>query len=625
MPQGGMPPGMQQMQQMQEQFSQMRMDPHQDSPPLHGGGHLPNQMRPEIVMIDPRLPINSNGKVQTLYEGYRFAKAEDVAGPSWARVLKTPLVMSQDILSKKAKEQASGRNSVLKILNDRDMRGSKKMQVENLVAERNIEEPDDRFEWKPAYIDTRSRTTRRGNTLARETVSMEVVLKRIPRLVQLHGRPITQPLSGEFMGLDMAGGMHQGHGMEPMYMPAKSPGMPKSYPGGHGEPILEIAPGFSKGRPGPQHPGPPNHGPQNHGPQYPALLGYGAHDHGPPMQGPPHPHGPPTPPHHGPPHGPPPPPPHGGPHGDPHGGIEVLDDHFEPHGQNPMSMKPKKDKKDKGHGHFDQTQDFGHMPGTPKSKKKPSKIDIHNPKPKEKVERWEDHDSSSDYEAVFSDNETVLTPGTSVSSDGKKYRKHREVEYPPRRRDSYRDGKRPHREHARRSPPPPSPRLRRPSLLEDEYVIVPKKNIFRDVPLAPRLPISDSLRRLSSVRDPARPPLTGHSYTYDSPHMREARDHYEPRRQGEFGVGSLVQRGSEAQPRRMPDYDYPPEDRYRDLGRGGLGRERERERGWDLRDRELREQELAELRRRERDDQYFGRPERLTRDFEATYRRPSFR
>lgn len=610
------------MQQMQEQFGQLRMDPHQGShqgsPPRHGGGHLPNHMRPEIVMIDPHLgPINSNGKVQTLYEGYKFTKADDVSGLSWARVLKTPLIMSQDALSKRAKEQASGRNSVLKILNDRDMRGNKKTQVENLVAERNIEESDDRFEWKPASIETKLRTKQRGNVMERETVSMEVVLKRIPRVVQLQGRPIAPALSGEFVGL---GGMHaHGPGMEPMYMPAKSPGMPNFYPGGHGEPIIEIAPGFSKGHPGPQYPGPPNQGHQNHGPQYPAPQDHRPHDQGSPMQGPPH-HGPPPPPHHGP---PPPPshgPPHGDPHGGPHGGIEVLDDHFEPLGQNSMSPKPKTDKKDRGHGQFDQHHDFSDMPSTAKGKKKPGKIDIHNPKPKEKVERWEDHDSSSDYSAVFSDNETVLTPGTSVSSEEKKHHKHREAEYPRYRRESYRDSKRAHREHARRSPPPPSPRLRRSSLLEDEYVIVPKKNIVRDVPMASGLPISDGLRRLSSVREPARPPLTGHSYTYDSPHMRDARDRYEPRRQSEFSLGSLVRRGSEAQPRRMPEFDYPPEDRYRDLGRAGLGRERERERDWDFRD-----QELAELRRREREDQYYGRPERLTRDLETTYRRPNFR
>ena len=288
-----------------------------------------------------------------------------------------------------------------------------------------------------------------------------------------------------------------------------------------------------------------------------------------------------------------------------------------------MNMKPKKDKKDKkdkGHEQFDEHHDFGHMPSTPKGKKKPSKIEVHNLKHKEKVEKWQDYDSSSDYSVVFSDNETVLTPGTSVSSEGKRYHKHREAEYPRHRRDSYRDGKRPHREHSRRSPPPSSPGLRRSSLLEEEYVIVPKKNIVRDVPLASGLPISDSLRRLSSIREPARPPLSGQSYTYDSRDIRDPRDRYETRRASEFGLGSLVRRGSEAQPRRMPEFDYPPEDRYRDLGRVAIGRDRERDRDWDTRD-----QELAELRRREREDQYFGRPERLSRDFGTAYGRGGFR
>ena len=551
-------------------------------------------------MIDPRLgPINNNGKVQTVYECYRFTKAEDISGLSWARVLKTPLLASQDALSKKAKEQASGKNSVLKILNDRDMRGNKKLHVDELVDERNIQEPDDRFEWKPASIETKTRTIRRGNTLARETVSMDVVLKRIPRIVQLQGRPMAQSLAGEFTAFDMAGGMHaHGPGMQPIYMPAKAPGMPKSYPGGHGQPVIEIAPGPQRGGPGPQYPGPPGHGLPPHGPPGGPLP-------------PPH-HGPPPPPHHG--------PSHDGPHGGLHGAIEVVEDHFAPHGHNPMALKPKKEKKEKGHGHFDQHQDIGHMPGTPKEKKKPSKIDIHNPRPKEKVERWDDHDSSSEYSVLYSDNETVLTPGTSVSSEEKKYHKHREVEYPRHRRDSYRDGKRSHREHAHRSPAPPSPRLRRSSMLEGEYVMIPKKNIVRDVPLASAFPISDGLRRLPSMREPARPPLSGHSYTYDSPHIRDTHDRYEPRRQGEFGLGSLMRRGSEAQPRRMPEFDYLPEDRYRDPGRAGFARERERERDWEMRD-----QELTELRRREREDMYYSRPDRMTRDFEATYRRPAYR
>lgn len=610
---------MQHMQQMQEQFGQMRMDPHQGSPPRHGG-RLPSHMQPGIVMVDPRLPVNSNGKVQTLYEGYQFTRAEDVSGPTWARVLKAPLVLSQDVLARKAKDQASGKNSVLRILNDKDMKGNKKAQVENLVAERNIEEPDDRFEWKPAYIDPKIHKVRRGNVIIRETDSMDVVLKRIPRLAQLQGRPIIQPLSGEFPGLGMLGGMHaynQGHGMQ-------QSGMQKVHPGGYGEPIIEIAPGFSKGRPGPQYPGSPAHGPPNHGLQYPGPQSHGSPGHGPSMQGPPHqgpPHGHPPPP-------PPPPPPHASPHGGPHGprhgpldgGIEVLDDDFEPQGHHPINIKPKKDKKDK-----DQHQYFGHMSGAPKGKK-PSKIELHNPKSKEKVEVWQDYDSSSDYSSGFSDNETVLTPGTSVSSEGKKYPKHREVEYPRHRRDSHRDGKRPHREHTRRSPPPPSPRLPRSSLLDEEYVIVPKKNIVRDVLLSSGLPISDGLRRLSSVREPARPPLTGHSYTYDSRDIRDHRDRYEPRRASEFGLGSLVRRGSDAQPRRMPEFDYPPEDRYRDLARE---RERERERDRDRereRDWNLREQKLAELRRRERSDQYFGRPDnRLPREYEATYGRSGFR
>jgi len=109
---------------------------------------------------------------------------------------------------------------------------------------------------------------------------------------------------------------------------------------------------------------------------------------------------------------------------------------------------------------------------------------------------------------------------------------------PPRlryRRSFDRDWKRPHREHARRSPAPPSPRLRRPSLLEEEYVIVPKKNIVRNFRQILGHPASNERRRLPLVPEPAHWRLSEQPYSYDSRYVGGSRDQYEPRRVSEFG------------------------------------------------------------------------------------------
>lgn len=109
---------------------------------------------------------------------------------------------------------------------------------------------------------------------------------------------------------------------------------------------------------------------------------------------------------------------------------------------------------------------------------------------------------------------------------------------PPRlryRRDFDRDWKRPHREHARRSPAPPSPRLRRPSLLEEEYVIVPKKNFVRNFRQILGHPASNERRRLPLVPEPAHWRLSEQPYSYDSRYVGGSRDRYEPRRVSEFG------------------------------------------------------------------------------------------
>jgi len=128
---------------------------------------------PKIAVVDPSFPINTS---QAIYESWILAKAtaETGFGLAWAHAVKLPIFQSQDELGRKAREQAGGKISGMTVLNDREMSGDKKLQVERLVAERNTEESNKLYEWKPAYIGPESHITLEG----KETLSVEVVLQR---------------------------------------------------------------------------------------------------------------------------------------------------------------------------------------------------------------------------------------------------------------------------------------------------------------------------------------------------------------------------------------------------------------------------------------------------------------
>ncbi|MCJ1478856.1 hypothetical protein MMC13_007540 [Lambiella insularis] len=396
------------MPQLQEQFGGMHFEQHQ---PQHQPQHNVDFQRPVIV------PMTGNGKVGTIFEGYVFTKLQpqnpDTIG-SWAQAVKTPMVLPHEHLAAKARQQSK---NVMKKYNSKDVEGNKRNQIDALLEDKNGMEQSGQFEWKPAYIETQTKDTVRNRQRVRETVAMEVILKRIPRIMQVtNSRPgnvMLQPLA-QVVDVGMMQNVHgpQMHAPPPpIMMPAGPRGPGSVY--SHDPHMVEIAPG-------------PRHG-DRAGPMY-----HG----GPPM-------------------------------------AQVIEDHHQPHGAHPMMAAG-------GHMHDDHhAHEYSSSPPKDKKKghKKEHKADVHNSKPSSKKSKdyEKGYDSGSDFDVVFdrSDNETVLiTPNSSVSGESRKYeRKHRESDH--HRRTSYQV---PARDHRRRSPPP-SPRDRRTSYEDDGFVVIPAESI----------------------------------------------------------------------------------------------------------------------------------------------------
>lgn len=550
--------------------------------PQHLAGSPPNLM-PVIHNVNP--PSNVS-KISTMYESFIYTKLDDGSGlaPSWARAVKTPIPESHEAQASKAKKMANSRMTVKEFLASKDMNGCKRRQVLDLIQEKNMQEVDHRFEWKPAYIDLVQRTVSkpRTRTSETETVSMEVIVKRIPKVMQftngsLGSARLHQPLGAGVVDVSGFGHGQGHHGIGAMY-----PGPRSSYGGSQGQPMIEIAPG-------------PRHS-EHLGPQHPDQ-GYL------PMPMPPPP---------------PPPPPHNGPrNAGPPAMVQVMHDHHDAHGQHPMdhqNMKPGK----QYHGEPGQFGGFddhhgGHSSSL-KKKKSLRKIDVHNHKSKGKAGKGHKesyHDSSSDSSGLFdySDNETVLlTPSSSISGRDYKYENHRRSSSNKRSREHLtdrhrRDSRDSHhnyktiqpRQHRRGSPHPHSGH-RESSAYEDEgKVVLEAAKAVREAAAA--------LQRSTSVRTTERPHLPGHAYTYDERIPRE----HESRRPSTLGE-ALARRASEVH--RVPDYrDRLYEERL-DIARDIRGQEMlEREmRNLDLRDRtlhdrelydreRLRQEELADLRR----------------------------
>ncbi|MCJ1388122.1 hypothetical protein MMC18_000967 [Xylographa bjoerkii] len=541
---------------------------HSQGAPSFYGNDFQSQPRPIIQTIQP-LRINSRtDKIPTIYEGYTFTKLQNqFTEPSWAQVVKTPMLLSNELLASRARDQAK---TAMKLYNGKDMSGNKQRQVEALIAEKNATDLDSQYEWKLAHLNLKTQEIVKARQRVRETVSMDVILKRIPRIQQYtNSQPnaMFQPVE-EIVDMSMMGAPHghpQGQMPVPIYMPAGGRGPGSVYAHSHNENIMEVAPG-------PRHTG--------GGQQY---------------------------------------------HGEP--SAEVFHDHLEPHGQYPMmagsppgrprsfgehenfDRGPSSPKDGKGDRKDDKKHDKNGDRKGEKKQKNNHKPDVHNSKPKQKSKDYEKgYDSGSDFDVVFdkySDNETVLvTPGSSVSGGSSRKYKHRESDHDHHRRDSYRDIIKPlHREHRRRSPPP-SPRARdgRTSFEDEGYLLIPAKTVRE---------AASGFQRMSSMHASERPYMH-HAYTYDA---RDYRDRPEPpRRVSDVALArrdsvALPRRESMAIPRRVPEFSYV-EERYRPSDREVAIERRERELDAEL-----------DARRRERLERetYYPKPARYSREYDAPY------
>ena len=575
------PPGMDpRMQEVNHLFGQMNVDPHHP-PHVERVGPASDPRRPSISRID----TVSSG---TVYEGFICEKEEpDFPGgkKTWSRIIKTPMVVDQSVLANRAKTQETKGPSATKILNSKEMEGMKKNQVQLMVKEKNETELDSRYVWKPVYINTEEARVAQGK---RETILMEVILKRLPRATAETAKRL-QPVRGIVIDVNKVPAPRH----PTVYQP--SPRLEHSVAGPHGarafynappgHPMVEIAPGPRPGgRPvAYNHPAALPHGvevmpegfpsppftPMTGSPQFPRApmpgfqghAGHGHNGHPPPGN------------HH-------PQPGQGHPHpgqGHPHPGQG------HPH---PGQGHPHPGQGHPHPGHGQPNAVFGD-----KKAPKHGKPDIHHhPKiHKDTIEDWR-HDtgpslrsSDSDSDSIFdppSDNDTVLiTPNSSINGEDNRRDKRRSSRYEHKRRESHHNRKHSDYRDRRQSSPPPPPR-RHPSpspsprrqapFLPEGCVIMPAET-FRDT--------IHGIQRLNSTRyERPVPPRRGDSYRYEG--RREP--------VGRIGGPGLGRRESYAGPRRVLDREY--DDRYEERERREFDDPRyyrgERERGgyFDKRD-----------------------------------------
>ena len=410
----------------------------------------PMQQPPMIHSIaigrEPNIPINSNGKVSATYEGFLLTPDAPLSGetkPTWARANNERLEKTQTQLAKMVRDKDQ---DAKKFLRSSAMEGNKKKQVERLIEKHmELEEPNSQFEWEPAMI--KLNTPPSVSLSSGKAKSMVVIIKRLPKVMQLPRRPSSGSAGRDRDAVISDLRIPTGHGADGGPMPripfdhhgyTPSPmGSPISqdfHPG----PEMEFAgarPKYPTQRPmsrGP--PGMPGMPPMHHHPGQ-----YGHHTGGPPLMGP-HPghmHGGPRPDdrafhgeHHEGRHPP-------GPHDQP--GHFVHHDH-KGHGKEAEGGKPGKKEK-------------GGKEGKGGKKEGKDKKDKHKPEIHQKIDSWHDRPSDSEVDSVFSDDNSIITPGSSVSSRcERRYSSNREPKYSPdhrNRRDSSAKG---HREHKRRDP-----------------------------------------------------------------------------------------------------------------------------------------------------------------------------
>ena len=583
---GGMGPGVGLgIQQPNTHFQHMDLNPN-PAPNFHQGepmgGLRPNgHNQKAFPNFDTNIPVNT----KPTYEGFTFSKqdAGDGERQTWARAHKTSMPVTNAVLLTQVRKQQQKGVSVLKQYSG--LEGLKRAQIDRLIEDKNKADRDPRFEWKLASVTTEERNIGR---LSKETTSMQVILKRILKPTVVQSSTVNngklKGLGGTVVDLDAKKDSRdkhiQGHGFGGVAYPLgqnafMAPHGPQPHLGHNPQPPHPQG-GFPGMRPAPQiHQGPPMHGPPMQGPHGNGPTIEIIHDH-------------------------PPPPPHAGP-----------PPNFRPPGV-PFAPTPPFPNPFMGAFHD----------GPPKSPKKSKNPKIHaTAKDNKRVGEWLDVDSGStsesdsDFTSVFDndDNDTIMTPSSSRSSDGrgkeKKHRRESHESHHAHGKDHHRHESRPSREsgrdkrqlspvrrqHRRRSPAPPSPsyptRERQTSSYNDEqYEIRPARG--------------PGLRRLSTTpaEYPHERPLHRRNISYND---YEHEQDYRPLRGALPSLpirrGSIIYGGQ----RRLAESPYSPRDSTRDRYND---RERERETNFNL-DRKLEELKLLDKEKEEKLD----RLDRLSR------------
>lgn len=242
------------MQHLAQDFDRLNLDSRR-SPPLHRGGH--EQYAP---FDDPHGYGNHNlgldGSVDPLprYEGYILTKAKNPGRTeTWEQITKKKLQVTQEELKARVAKDKKKGVSALASLTHPDMKGAKRLQVDQLIKAQNASDP--RYEYKLASLKREEGRNGRG---ARVTMSMQIILKREPAPAVSRARP--QDDDSEFVDISSRRDQNSFPGSLPDRFAYPVPPSPHAYPGQ--QPFDAHPPGLGghQERPGipipPQHAGP---------------------------------------------------------------------------------------------------------------------------------------------------------------------------------------------------------------------------------------------------------------------------------------------------------------------------------------------------------------------------------
>lgn len=574
-----------------------RMSSMLDGMTIGPGANVPySHDRPQVKdeqnrqRYETKTVVNSRGILPTTYYGYIFQKAEPDYGlpKTWARVVKNEIPISDDdLLARVRKHQRKG-VSVLKQYESLTL--LKRTQVDRLLEEKKKADKDPRYEWNIASLSTEERNIGRAG---KETVSMQVILRRQQKKGLSLGNGDQKGLSGVIVdihapkketknqqGIPVLSGERQNHPQsQTLFGQAGNGGVPTM--GGC----------IPQGRPpGPPPPPPPPmmFDDRQDRPHIQGLFGQAGNGGNPNMggfvpQG--HPHG-----AHPPPPPPPPPmgfdnrvppPPHGfpGPQGPGVNFPHVMQPPMSQESQTPMFAYEKDNKKGNGkkakdghgdHGYFSAGSGF-ESDRSKKAKHKNRHSNSKKPKGKgdKRTRNWASghsdsfSESASDSDSIWDsdDNESIITPNSSQSSEARRDQKrysgdhkgHHHRGSHGRSREREREPARRHRRISPQSSPKivfrndyeEEPRRVRPQRYEEDYSVV-EPNRSRHL----------LGRRMSTSYSMERPPLGRHSASYDVLDPYDRRPRY---------AGATYPRVT----RRLQEFPHPadryPEDDFDDV------------------------------------------------------------